>query len=72
MKITEAYTVYNNNLKTMDPALAEAVDHILTDANQRIEQIEETLHAVKDFSGEYAPFNSAMAKIQKMAEEGLQ
>lgn len=43
----------------------------LEDANQRIEQLEEILHEVNKFAAEYAPFNSAMAKIQKMAEERL-
>lgn len=44
----------------------------LEDANQRIEQLEEILHTIHDFAGEYAPFNTAMEKVQKMAKEGLE
>lgn len=71
MKLTEAYTIYNNGIQSVEPQLNEAIHEIIEDSKQRIEQLEEVLNAIKDFSGEYAPFNSAMAKIQKMAEEGL-
>lgn len=71
MKLTEAYTVYNNGINSIEPQLSEAIHEIIEDSKQRIEQAEEVLNAVKDFSGEYAPFNSAMAKIQQMTEEGL-
>lgn len=71
MKLTEAYTVYNNGIQSVEPQLAEAIHEIIEDSEQRIEQLEEVLNAIKEFSGEYAPFNSAMEKIQKMAEEGL-
>ena len=43
----------------------------LEDANQRIEQLEEILHGIHDFVSQYAPFNSAMEKVQKIAKEGL-
>lgn len=71
MKLTDAYTVYNNSIQSVEPQLREAIHEIIEDSKQRVEQLEEVLNAVKDFSGEYAPFNSAMEKIQKMAEEGL-
>lgn len=52
--------------------LAEAKGRMaLEDANQRIEQLEEVLNAIHEFSGGLAEFNHAMAKIQQMAEEGL-
>lgn len=65
---------YNKLRNIMDNLeLAEAKSRmVLEDANQRIEQLEEILHAIGSFSGEYAPFNSAMAKIQKIAQEGLE
>lgn len=71
MKLTEAYTVYNNGIPLVEPQLSEAIHEIIGDSKQRIEQLEEVINAVKDFSEEYAPFNSAMEKIKKMAEEGL-
>lgn len=65
----------------MPAQVAEALDRLelaevkgrmaLEDANQRIEQLEELLHEVNRFAVEYAPFNSAMAKIQKMLGDGL-
>lgn len=65
---------YNKLIETFERLeLAEAKGRMgLEDANQRIEQLEEILHAIGSFAGEYAPFNSAMAKIQKMAQEGLE
>ena len=71
MNIHTAYIIYNNGIQSVEPQLSEAIHEIIEDSKQRIEQLEEVLNTVKDFSGEYAPFNSAMAKIQKMAEEGL-
>lgn len=64
---------YNKLRDTFDQLeLSEAKGRMeLEEVGQHIEQLHEILHAIKDFSGEYAPFNSAMAKIQKMAEEGL-
>ena len=43
----------------------------LEEANQLIEQLEEILHAIHDFASQYAAFNPAMEKVQKMAKEGL-
>ena len=65
---------YNKLIDTFERLeLSEAKGRMaLEEAGQYIEQLHDILHAIKDFSGEYAPFNSAMAKIQKMAEEGLQ
>lgn len=64
---------YNKLRGTFDQLeLSEAKGRVaLEEAGQHIEQLHDILHAIKDFSGEYAPFNSAMAKIQQMAEEGL-
>ena len=64
---------YNKLRDTLDQLeLSEAKGRMaLEEAGLHIEQLHDILHAIKDFSGEYAPFNSAMAKIQKMAEEGL-
>lgn len=53
--------------------LSEAKSRMgLEDANQRIEQLEEILHAIGSFAGDYAPYNSTLEKIQKMAQEGLE
>ena len=43
----------------------------LEDANQRIEQLEEILHAIHDFVSPLAEFNPSFYEIQKMAKEGL-
>lgn len=65
---------YNKLIDTFERLeLAEAKARMaLEDANQRIEQLEELLHEVNRFAVEYAPFNSAMAKIRKMVQEGLE
>ena len=41
MKLTEAYTVFNNNLHSMDPQLAEAFDRILDDKNKQLEKLDQ-------------------------------
>ena len=41
MKLTEAYTVFNNNLHSMDPQLAEAIDRILDDKNMQLEKLDQ-------------------------------
>lgn len=41
MKLTEAYTVFNNNLHSMDPQLAEAIDRILDDKNKQLEKLDQ-------------------------------
>lgn len=71
MNINTAYTVYNNGIQSVEPQLSEAIHEIIEDSKQRIEQLEEVLNAIHEFSGGLAEFNHAMAKIQKMAEEGL-
>ncbi|MBD8037116.1 hypothetical protein H9635_10195 [Solibacillus sp. A46] len=40
MKLTEAYTIFNNNLHSMDPQLAEAIDRILDDKNKQLEKLD--------------------------------
>lgn len=65
---------YNKLIETFERLeLSEAKSRMaLENANQRIEQLEEILDAIGSFAGDYAPFNSAMAKVQKMAQEGLE
>lgn len=41
MKLTEAYTVFNNNLHSMDPQLAEAIDRIIDDKNKQLEKLDQ-------------------------------
>ena len=45
---------------------------VLEEANGRIEQLEEILHAIHDFASQYAAFNTAMEKVQQMAKEGVE
>ena len=63
----------NKQLENLDQIeLSEAkVRMALEESNERIEQLEEILHTIHDFAGEYAPFNTAMEKVQKMAKEGV-
>lgn len=42
MKLTEAYTIYNNNLHSMDARLAEAIDLIIDDKNIQLEKLDRT------------------------------
>lgn len=43
----------------------------LTNANSRIEQLEDILSAIKDYAASYAEFNPTYEKIVKMCEEGV-
>jgi len=52
--------------------LSEAKSRMaLEEANGRVEQLEEILHAIHDFAEGYAEFNPTFEKVRKMAKEGL-
>ena len=63
----------NKQLENLDQVeLSEAKARmVLEEANGRVEQLEEILHAIHDFASQYAEFNTAMEKVQKMTKEGL-
>ena len=63
---------YNKLRDVLDQLeLSEAKSRMaLEEANGRVEQLEEILHAIHDFALQYAEFNTAMEKVQKMAKEG--
>lgn len=41
MKITEAYTVYNNGIQSVEPQLAEAIDRIIDAKNKAVDRYKE-------------------------------
>ena len=41
MKITEAYTVYNNGIQSVEPQLAEAIDRIIDAKNKEVDRYKE-------------------------------
>lgn len=73
-QITLPINRYNKLRNVLDQLeLSEAKSKIaLEEANQRIEQLEEILHAIHDFASEYAAFNPAFEEVQKMAKEGVE
>lgn len=62
---------YNKLIETFERLeLSEAKSRMaLEDANQRIEQQDEIIAAIKDFALSYAEFTPAFEKIVKMCEE---
>lgn len=42
MNINEAYTVYNNQIQSVGPLLAEALDRILDEKNKQLEKLDRT------------------------------
>ena len=73
-QITLPINRYNKLRDVLDRLeLSEAKGRMASEeANGRVEQLEEILHVIHDFAGEYAPFNTAMEKVQNMAKEGLE
>ena len=41
MKLTEAYTVYNNGIQSVEPQLSEAIDRIIDDKNKQLEKLDQ-------------------------------
>ena len=70
-QITLPINRYNKLRDVLDQLeLSEAKSRMASEeANERIEQLEEILHAIHDFASQYAAFNPAMEKVQKMAKE---
>lgn len=63
---------YNQLREALDRLeLSEAKHRMaLEEANGRVEQLEEILHAIHDFAEGYAEFNPAFEKVRQMAKEG--
>ena len=72
-QVTLPINRYNKLRDVLDQLeLSEAKSRMASEeANERIEQLEEILHAIHDFVSPLAEFNPSFYEIQKMAKEGL-